>query len=308
MRLSSTSPPLWYVATATGGLRRQDLIADTERLVLEFSEPFGEGDAEIDISFAGILNDKLRGFYRSTFNDEDGTEHTVATTQFESTNARRCFPCWDEPDRKAVFEVALAVPNGMLAVSAMAEIERSDLGDCHTLVRFGATPAMSTYLLAFVVGELEASPAIDVDGVQVRVVHRPGRGDQVAFAHQAAAFCLRWLTEYFGVPYFGDKIDLLAIPDFAFGAMENTGCVTFREVLLLVDPDTTTQPEQQRSVAVIAHELAHMWFGNLVTMQWWEGAVAQRGICDVHGDRGDRRVPTGLEGLGRFCTRPLRGI
>lgn len=244
---------------------------EAERLSLVVDNEIRPGPFEIEIRFTGILNDKLRGFYRSTFADDDGTEHTIATTQFESTNARRCFPCWDEPDRKAVFEVTLVVPDHMLAVSAMSEIGRTNLGDGWVEVAFAPTPLMSTYLLAFVVGELEASPAIDVDGVPVRIVHRPGRGAEIAFAHDAAVFCLRWLTEYFGVPYFGDKIDLMAIPDFAFGAMENTGCVTFREVLLLVDPEGTTQPEQQRSVAVIAHELAHMWFGNLVTMQWWEG-------------------------------------
>jgi len=244
---------------------------ELERLTLSVDTEIVAGDLEIEISFTGILNDKLRGFYRSTFADDDGTEHTIATTQFESTNARRCFPCWDEPDHKATFAVTLDVPDHMLAVSAMSETGRTPLDDGWVRVNFATTPLMSTYLLAFVVGELEASPAIDVDGVPVRIVHRPGRGGEIGFAHDAAVFCLRWLTDYFGVPYFGDKIDLMAIPDFAFGAMENTGCVTFREVLLLVDPAKTTQPEQQRSVAVIAHELAHMWFGNLVTMQWWEG-------------------------------------
>ena len=247
------------------------LDEETERLQLSFDTPLDPGEITIGTAFTGVLNDKLRGFYRSTFTDEDDAEHTIATTQFEATNARRCFPCWDEPDLKAVFEVTLVVPDHMLAVSAMAETQRSDLGNGLVEINFAPTPIMSTYLLAFVVGELDASPAIDVDGVPVRIIHRPGQGDQIGFAHDAAVFCLRWLTDYFGVPYFGDKIDLLAIPDFAFGAMENTGCVTFREVLLLVDPATTTQPEQQRSVAVIAHELAHMWFGNLVTMKWWEG-------------------------------------
>ena len=247
------------------------LDEESERLYLTVDTAVSRGEFQIVITFDGILNDKLRGFYRSTFTDDAGNEHTIATTQFESTNARRCFPCWDEPDRKAVFQVTLEVPGHMLAISAMAETNRTDLANGWIQVDYAPTPLMSTYLLAFMVGEMEASPSIDVDGVPVRIIHRPGQGDQIGFAHDAAAFCLRWLTDYFGVPYFGDKIDLLAIPDFAFGAMENTGCVTFREVLLLVDPETTTQPEQQRSVAVIAHELAHMWFGNLVTMQWWEG-------------------------------------
>lgn len=250
---------------------RFELDEQTERVSLMVDTALAAGPAKISMSFTGILNDKLRGFYRSTYADGSGGEHAIATTQFESTNARRCFPCWDEPDFKATFDVALDIDDTLLAVSAQAERERTPTEPGRVRIDFATTPKMSTYLLAFVVGPLEASAPIDVDGVPVRIIHRIGRGDEISFAHDAAVYCLRWLTDYFGVPYFGDKIDLLAIPDFAFGAMENTGCVTFREVLLLVDPDATTQPEQQRSVAVIAHELAHMWFGNLVTMQWWEG-------------------------------------
>jgi len=261
-------------ATVHQGGRATDvdcsLDDERERLVLAGVE-VEAGELRIEIAFRGTLNDKLRGFYRSSFTDDEGNEHAIATTQFEATNARRCFPCWDEPAIKAVFEVSLEVPDHMLAVSAMSETARTDLDDGWVRLDFAPTPIMSTYLLAFVVGELEASEPVDVDGVPLRIVHRPGRGDEIQFATDAAVFCLRWLTEYFGVSYYGDKLDLLAIPDFAFGAMENTGCVTFREVLLLVDPETTTQPEQQRCVQVIAHELAHMWFGNLVTMQWWEG-------------------------------------
>ena len=244
---------------------------ELERLTINLATPLNPETATIEIAFRGVLNDKLRGFYRSTYKDDSGVEHTLATTQFESTNARRCFPCWDEPAFKAIFEAHLEVPSDLLAISAMAETGRSEIDSGLVRIDFAPTPPMSTYLLAFVVGNLEATEPVDVDGVPVRIVHRPGHGHETGFALDATVFCLRWLTDYFGRPYLGDKIDMVAIPDFAFGAMENTGCVTFREVLLLVDPDTTTQPEQQRSVAVIAHELAHMWFGNLVTMAWWEG-------------------------------------
>ena len=151
------------------------------------------------------------------------------------------------PDRHraaaAADSIAAALPG---ASYAKLDPDSGDYGV--TPLDFAPTPIMSTYLLAFVVGELEVTEPVDVDGVPIRIVHRPGRGDAVDFATDAAVFCLRWLTEYFGVPYYGDKLDLLAIPDFAFGAMENTGCVTFREVLLLVDPETTTQPEQQQCV------------------------------------------------------------
>ena len=130
---------------------------------------------------------------------------------------------------------------------------------------------MSTYLVAFVVGPLEKSKVVTAAGVPLRVVHVPGKSDLTDFALEVGAFALEYFADYFGIGYPGDKLDLVAIPDFAFGAMENLGCVTFREVLLLIDPESSTQPELMRSVDVINHELAHMWFGDLVTMKWWNG-------------------------------------
>jgi puromycin-sensitive aminopeptidase len=138
-------------------------------------------------------------------------------------------------------------------------------------IRFADTMPMSTYVVAFIVGPLEATEPVDVGGVPLRVVHTPGRGHLAQFALDAGAFALTYFTDYYGIPYPADKLDLVAIPDFAFGAMENVGCVTFRETLLLVDPDAVTQPELQRVTDVINHEIAHMWFGNLVTMRWWNG-------------------------------------
>ncbi|NIR42088.1 MAG: M1 family peptidase, partial [Actinobacteria bacterium] len=138
-------------------------------------------------------------------------------------------------------------------------------------VTFAETMPMSTYLVAFVVGPLQCSDPVDVRGVPVRVVHRPGRGDLAPFALEVAEHALGWFADYYGIPYPSDKVDLIAIPDFASGAMENLGCITFREVLLLVDPDCASQPELQRVADVVNHELAHMWFGDLVTMRWWDG-------------------------------------
>ena len=229
------------------------------------------GPATLSFAFTGILNDKLRGFYRSTFTDADGVTRTLATTQFESTDARRAFPCFDEPDFKAVFAVTLVVPDDLLAISNGAEVDRSDAGDGKVRVLFADTIEMSTYLVAFVVGPLEATEAIDVDGVPLRVVHPLGKANLSYFALEIGASALRTFTDYYGIAYPGDKVDLVAIPDFAFGAMENLGCITFRETALLVDPDTATQPELERIADVVAHELAHMWFGDLVTMRWWNG-------------------------------------
>jgi puromycin-sensitive aminopeptidase len=242
-----------------------------ERADFVFSEPVQPGTWSLRTVFNGVLNDKLRGFYRSTYTAADGEEVTLATTQFESTNARRAFPCWDEPDLKAVFDVTLVVPDDLLAVSCTSELSSEAAGDGLRRVTYAPTPIMSTYLLAFVVGPLEASEPIDVDGTPLRVIYPAGKGDLSSYAADVGAFSLRWFTNYFGVPYPGDKLDLVAIPDFAFGAMENLGCVTFREILLLVDPDDATQFELESVTDVIAHEIAHMWFGDLVTMKWWNG-------------------------------------
>ncbi|MCY3637373.1 MAG: M1 family metallopeptidase [bacterium] len=248
-----------------------DYDDEHERAVLRLGQPVSVGPARLNLSFTGTLNDQLRGFYRSTFTDDDGDERVIATTQFESTNARRAFPCWDEPDLKAVFEVTLVVPEDLMAVSSGAEIGSQPTGDGRRVVTFAPTMEMSTYLLAFIVGPLEATEPVDVNGTPLRIIHPVGKGHLTEFALDAGAFCLSFFEDYFAIDYPGDKLDLVAIPDFAFGAMENMGCVTFREILLLLDPDSSTQQERQTAVDVIAHELAHMWFGNLVTMKWWNG-------------------------------------
>jgi puromycin-sensitive aminopeptidase len=264
------------LVTESGEAVELDAVLDagSERLTLARSDgsgPLAAGPARLDVSFDGVLNDQLHGFYRSTYTDDGGACHTIATTQFESTDARRAFPCFDEPALKATFATTLIVDDGLLAVSNTAETGRERLEDGRVRVSFATTMPMSTYLVAFVVGPLEVTEAIDCGGVPVRVVHRPGRGDQTAFALDVAAHALQWFSDYYGLPYPSDKLDLVAIPDFAFGAMENLGCVTFREVLLLVDSGAASQPELQRVAEVINHELAHMWFGDLVTMAWWEG-------------------------------------
>jgi len=242
-----------------------------ERATMVAGAVLGTGPHTLHTRFRGELNDKLRGFYRSTFKDHEGRSRTIATTQFESTNARRAFPCWDEPDFKATFGVSLAIDPELFAVSCSRETGRRPLPDGRVEITFADTMVMSTYLVAFVVGPLEATEPVDVDGTPLRIVHPLGQGHLAPFALDCAAFCVRYFEQYFGIRYPGDKLDLVAVPDFAFGAMENLGCVTFREVLLLIDPEAATQPELQRAADVIAHEIAHMWFGDLVTMQWWEG-------------------------------------
>jgi puromycin-sensitive aminopeptidase len=244
---------------------------DAERATITLDEAVDPGDWELHLDFDGVLNDKLLGFYRSTYTDANGVERTIATTQLESTFARRAFPCWDEPDLKATFGVTLVVPDGHMAISNNPVESEEDLGDGRRRVRFAETMKMSTYLLAFIVGELEATDPADVDGVPLRIVHIPGKGHLTAFALEAGAHALRYYSEYYDIPYPGEKVDMIAIPDFGWGAMENLGAITYRESDLLVDPDHATQAEVERVTKVINHEMAHMWFGDLVTMRWWTG-------------------------------------
>ncbi len=243
------------------------------------------GEAQIACKFVGVLNDKLRGFYRSTYTADSSTDmasssdqqrRTIATTQFESTNARRAFPCFDEPDFKAIFGVTLVVREHLTALScgellSIDPTKSPPAESGYNSYRFADTMVMSTYLLAFIVGELEATEPVDVGGVPLRIVHVPGKSHLTKFAIEVGSFALSWLVDYYGIAYMGKKLDLVAVPDFAFGAMENMGCITFRETLLLADPDTSTLAELTRIVDVVAHEIAHMWFGNLVTMDWWNG-------------------------------------
>jgi puromycin-sensitive aminopeptidase len=286
-----------------------------ERLVLDLASPLEAGTTTVvELSFTGVLNDRLKGFYRSTYTAADGTTKTIATTQMQSTDCRRAFPCFDEPDFKAVFGVTLVVADGLVAISNGPEVERTPQADGTVAVRFADTMKMSTYLVAFVVGELEMTDAVDVGGIPLRVVHVPGKGDLTAFALDCGAFCLQWFQDYYGIPYPGEKVDLVAIPDFAFGAMENLGCITFREVLLLVDPANATQQEEQVVADVIAHELAHMWFGDLVTMGWWNGIWLNEAFatfmeikaCDAYEPEWDRWTSFGLERTAAFDVDALR--
>ncbi len=248
-----------------------ELDAEAERVTFRLTDGLAQGPATLTCRFTGALNDRLRGFYRSTFVDADGETRVIATTQMEATDARRAFPCWDEPDRKAVFDVTLVVDEELAAYSNSAVDSWETVGDGRKAVHFAPTMKMSTYLVAFVVGPLEATEPRVVDGVPVRVVHVPGKAALAGYALDVAEHSLRFFTEYFDIPYPAGKLDLVAIPDFAFGAMENLGCVTFRETALLVDPASAARVELERIADVVAHEIAHMWFGDLVTMGWWEG-------------------------------------
>ncbi|HEY9870014.1 MAG TPA: M1 family metallopeptidase, partial [Candidatus Obscuribacterales bacterium] len=248
------------------------LDVERERATFTFPEPLEPGKGSLAIAFAGVLNDKLHGFYRSTYKDDRGEQKVIATTQFEATDARRAFPCWDEPDRKAVFKVRLVVDQHLTAISNAAVVSETPLaGTTKKEVVFADTIKMSTYLVAFIVGEFEGSEPIEVDGSPIRIWSVKGKQHLSKFARQSAKASTAFFSKYYGIPYPGDKMDLIAIPDFASGAMENLGAITFRENALLVDEGAASHAELERIADVVAHEIAHMWFGDLVTMKWWNG-------------------------------------
>jgi len=245
---------------------------DNEQARFSFPSELPPGRSELAIKFTGVLNDKLHGFYRSTYKGADGQDKPLASTQFESTDARRAFPCWDEPAIKAIYQVTLVVDETLTALSNAGIVRETALpGTGKKEVVFADSMKMSTYLVAFVVGEFESTEPVRVGNAPLRVWAVPGKRRLANFAVDIGKASLEHFSGYYGIPYPGDKLDLIAIPDFASGAMENLGAITFRETALLVDSEKATRAELERVADVVSHENAHMWFGDLVTMQWWNG-------------------------------------
>ena len=261
------------------------LNEEDETARFQFNTELPAGEATLSIEFTGELNDKLRGFYRSTYTDIDGNEQYMATTQLEATDARRAFPCWDEPSLKATFLMTLVVPSDMTAVSNMPIVSEEEVRPGVKSVAFAETPIMSTYLLAFIVGHLSYIEDVGDNGTLMRVFTTRGREEQGRFALETSIRLLKYFNEYFGIPYPLPKLDHFAIPDFAAGAMENWGAITYRETALLVDPENTSVGTRQIVAAIIAHEMAHMWFGDLVTMAWWNDLWLNESFASWMGDK-----------------------
>ena len=238
---------------------------EKEELSIKLSEKV-KGKITIDLEFQGILNDRLLGFYRSQYVQNGKTKY-LATTQFEAADARRAFPCWDEPEAKATFEISIIADNKFTAISNMPIKSKKKIGS-KTLYNFSKTPIVSTYLIYLGVGEFEYLTG-KVGKILIRVITTKGNKSKGKFSLDLGKKLLTSYEKYFGIKYPLPKLDLIAVPDFAAGAMENWGAITFRETILLYDPKTSSTRTKQFIAEVISHEIAHQWFGNLVTMKWW---------------------------------------
>uniref|UniRef100_J3MWV4 Aminopeptidase n=2 Tax=Oryza brachyantha TaxID=4533 RepID=J3MWV4_ORYBR len=236
-------------------------------MVLEFGGELPVGEGVLGMNFDGTLNDQMRGFYRSKY-EYKGETKNMAVTQFESVDARRCFPCWDEPSFKAKFKLTLEVPTELVALSNMPIANETIAGPIKT-VEYEESPLMSTYLVVIVVGLFDYIEGVTSEGNKVRVYTQVGKSNQGKFALDVGVKSLNLYKEFFDTPYPLPKLDMVAIPDFTNGAMENYGLVTYREIYLLFDEKSSSAATKQNVAITVAHELAHQWFGNLVTMEWW---------------------------------------
>jgi aminopeptidase N len=288
--------------------------ASKEQATFTFPKALPAGHVSVATAFTGILNDKLRGFYLSKT-----AARNYAVTQFESTDARRAFPCFDEPALKATFSISLTVDKRDTVISNTNVVSDEPSGpDKHTFT-FAETPKMSTYLVAFLVGDFDCSSKGSADGVPIRVCSTPDKVKLTHFALEAAEHFLTYYDTYFGIKYPMPKLDLIAIPDFEAGAMENFGAITYRETDLLVD-DEDAIGAKKNVASVVAHEMAHQWFGDMVTMQWWDNLWLNEGFATWMQDKAagewhpawhyEQGVASDLDGTlnsdASRTTRPIR--
>lgn len=256
---------------------RMNLQKSYDEVRLHSAGSMPAGIYEIRIEFSGVITRAMNGVYPCFFKDKEGEKKLIAT-QFESHHAREVFPCIDEPEAKATFDLSLTTPKGETVIANTPVVSELEI-DGHIRSTFDQTPIMSTYLLAFVYGDMGYLESKTERGVVVRTYATPDNVQYTKFALDVAVKCLDYYSEYFDIDYPLAKCDMVALPDFASGAMENWGCITYREQALLVDPKNTSLPTKQYVAMVVAHELTHQWFGNLVTMEWWTDLWLNEGFA-----------------------------
>lgn len=253
---------------------------------IDLKDAVGKGKTQLHIEFTGQLNDSMAGFYRSTYRKPDGSEGVLATTQMEANDCRRAFPCFDEPLHKANFTITLIADKHLTCLSNMdvaseTEVSSKMSGTTKKAVKFQPTPLMSTYLVAFIIGELNFIETKKFR-VPIRVYAPPSSNiEHGRFSLELAARTLEYYEKIFDAEFPLPKMDMVAIPDFAAGAMENWGLITYRVVDLMLDETASGAAMKERVAEVVQHELAHQWFGNLVTMDWWEGLWLNEGFATL---------------------------
>ena len=244
---------------------------------LTFPHPVPAGHHQLELAFAGKIGEQSQGLYYVKYETDEG-ERVMLATQMEPVDARRMFPGWDEPVFRATFRLTVTIPENFMAVSNTPVEQEKPLGNGQKTITFARTPKMSSYLVVLCAGEMEAISG-EAEGVRIRVVTTKGKKERGRYALEAAEKLLPYYNDYFGVKYPLPKLDLIAIPGGFDGAMENWGCITFGEALLLFDPATSSQDTKESVFGVAAHEMAHQWFGDIVTMAWWDNLWLNEGFA-----------------------------
>ncbi|XP_050699392.1 aminopeptidase N-like [Eriocheir sinensis] len=285
--------------------------AEREFYVAQLKEPLRPGGRYVlSMHFLGLLNDLMKGFYRSTYRDADGTEKRLAATQFQATDARRAFPCFDEPGLKATFEVHLARQDNMTSLSNMPIKETLPMAGQEGWLwdHYQTTVNMSTYLLAFVVSDFVSMNTTVNDNILFRVWTQPSALHQASYSLDIGPRILSYFATFFNQSYPLPKMDMVAIPDFAPGAMENWGLATYREFLMLYDPRVSAANNKQLVASVVAHELAHQWFGNLVSPRWWTDIWLNEGFASYLEYIGVDLVEPSWRILEQFVLKRIHGM
>ncbi|KAI6209676.1 Aminopeptidase [Aphelenchoides besseyi] len=247
-------------------------------LTVALPSELGPQKIKLSIDFIGEHNETMAGFYRSSYKTTNGETKWMVSTQFESESARKAFPCWDEPVYKARFDIEMAIDPSLIGLSNNQVISETTTESGKKLLKYATTPIMSSYLVAFAVGDFEYIESKTNGDVVVRVYTIPGKKNDAEYALKCATTCLDYFNEWFDFPYPLKKCDLISIPNFAMGAMENWGLVTFREVLILLNEHSSHAIRRQAAIT-ISHELAHFWFGDLTTMKWWNDLWLKEGFA-----------------------------